>query len=518
MGLLTRGDALRACPWLSYLAPLALLRRQAQSLPPLMPLENTEDFYPLSPLQEGLLFHALYSPEGGEYISQVSCAIRGDLNVTAFKQSLHRVVQRHAALRTFFVWKGLKQPVQVVQTHLDLPWDDLDWRALSPEAQNEQLTAYIIKEQTRGFDLSSAPLMRLALIRMRDDEYQFIWTHHHILLDGWSSSLVSRDIIAFYAALSRGHDLQLPNPRPYRDYIAWLQQQDLTRAEKYWREALKGFTTPTPLIPNNVSAPLQDLQHGAYTAQQIRLSTDQTLRLQNAARKHRLTLNTIVQGAWALVLSRYSEQHDVVFGATVSGRPPELKGVEEMVGVFINTLPVRVKVTLDMPVADWLWRLQKEQLESRQYEYSPLSRVQGWSEVERGSPLFQSIVVFENYPSSSSAPAPAQERSRALDIRTLILVKESYPLTLAVEPGSQLLLEIKYDNSLFDATTIRQMSKHLETLAHNVFSQSDVWQQRLGEVLERTHAEQQSNEERKVKLVRHQMLKQVKRKVVTRIA
>jgi len=245
MGLLTRGDALRACPWLSYLAPLALLRRQAQSLPPLMPLENTEDFYPLSPLQEGLLFHALYSPEGGEYISQVSCAIRGDLNVTAFKQALHRVVQRHAALRTFFVWKGLKQPVQVVQTHLDLPWDDLDWRALSPEAQNEQLTAYIIKEQTRGFDLSSAPLMRLALIRMRDDEYQFIWTHHHILLDGWSSSLVSRDIIAFYAALSRGHDLQLPNPRPYRDYIAWLQQQDLTRAEKYWREALKGLTTPT---------------------------------------------------------------------------------------------------------------------------------------------------------------------------------------------------------------------------------------------------------------------------------
>jgi non-ribosomal peptide synthetase component F len=229
-------------------------------------------------------------------------------------------------------------------------------------------------------------------------------------------------------------------------------------------------------------------------------------------------LNTLVQGAWALVLSRYSGQHDVVFGATVSGRPPELKGVEEMVGVFINTLPVRVKVTLDMPVADWLWRLQKEQLESRQYEYSPLSRVQGWSEVERGSPLFQSIVVFENYPSSSSAPAPAQERSRALDIRTLILVKESYPLTLAVEPGSQLLLEIKYDNSLFDAATIRQMSKHLETLAHNVFSQSDVWQQRLGEVLERTHAEQQSNEERKVKVVRHQMLKQVKRKVVTRIA
>ena len=480
--------------------------------------DNIEDFYPLSPLQEGLLFHSLYSPEGGEYISQVSCAIRGDLNVTAFKQALQRVVQRHAALRTFFVWEGLKQPVQVVQKQLDLTWDDLDWRGLSREAQKEQLMVFIKREQTRGFDLSRAPLMRLALIRMSDDESQFAWTYHHILLDGWSETLVSRDIISFYGALARGDDLRLPNPRPYRNYIAWLKQQDLVSAEKYWREALKGFTTPTPLTLDNVAAPTPNLQTHAYTAREIRLSTETTALLQDAARKHRLTLNTLVQGAWALLLSRYSGQQDVVFGATVSGRPPELKGVEEMVGVFINTLPVRVKVTLDMPVADWLWRLQKEQLESRQYEYSPLSRVQGWSEVERGSPLFQSIVVFENYPSSSSAPAPAQERSRALDIRTLILVKESYPLTLAVEPGSQLLLEIKYDNALFDAATIRQMSKHLETLAHNVFSQSDVWQQRLGEVLERTHAEQQSNEERKVKLVRHQMLKQVKRKVVTRIA
>ena len=220
-----------------------------------MQLENTEDFYPLSPLQEGMLFHALYSPEGGEYISQILCTMRGDFKITAFKQALHRVVQRHAALRTFFLWEGLKQPVQVVQKHLDLTWDDLDWRGLSREVHNEQLPAYLVREQTRGFDLSRAPLMRLALIRMSDDEYQFVWTYHHILLDGWSGTLVSRDIISFYRALSRGDDLQLPKPHPYRDYIAWLQQQDLASAEKYWREALKGFTTATPLIPNNVPAP-----------------------------------------------------------------------------------------------------------------------------------------------------------------------------------------------------------------------------------------------------------------------
>jgi len=476
-----------------------------------MQLENTEDFYPLSPLQEGMLFHALYSPEGGEYILQMLCTMRGDFKVTAFKQALHRVVQRHAALRTFFIWEGLKEPVQVVQKHLDLTWDHLDWRGLSPEVNYEQLTDYLVREQTRGFDLSRAPLMRLALIRVTGDEYQFVWTFHHILLDGWSATLVSRDIISFYRALSRGDDLRLPNPHPYRGYIAWLQQQDLASAEKYWREALKGFTTATPLIPNNVPAPSPNLQ--AYYARAISLSTDETVRLRDAARKHRLTLNTLVQGAWALVLSRYSGQHDVVFGATVSGRPPELEGVEEMVGIFINTLPVRVRVAPEMPVADWLWQLQKEQFESRQYEYSPLTRVQGWSEVKRGSPLFQSIVVFENFPGTTSSSVAANHGGPGVgEVRCLI--KESYPLTLAAHPGPQMLLEIKYDTSLFDAVIIRHMSKHLETFI-NALSQSNVWQQTLGEVLERTHAEQQVNEERKVKEARSQLLKQVKRKVVT---
>jgi len=480
-----------------------------------MQLENTEDFYPLSPLQEGMLFHALYAPEGGEYISQITCAMRGDFKVTAFKEALHRVVQRHAALRTFFIWEGLKEPVQVVQKHLELTWDDLDWRGLAPEVHDEQLTDYLVKEQKRGFDLSRAPLMRLALIRMSDDKCMFVWTYHHILLDGWSGTLVSRDIISFYRALSRGDDLRLPKPPSYRDYIKWLQQQDLASAEKYWREALKGFTTATPLIPNNVPAPSRNLEQRVYYACPIVLSTDQTVRLRDAARKHRVTLNTLIQGAWALVLSRYSGQQDVVFGATVSGRPPELKGVEEMVGIFINTLPVRVKIAPEMPVVDWLRRLQKEQLESRQYEYSSLTRIQGWSEVKRGSPLFQSIVVFENFPATTSSSLPANQGGPiGGEIRYLIIVKESYPLTLAADPGSELLLEIKYDTSLFDAATIRYMSRHLETLVKALL-QSNVWQQTLGEVLERTHAEQQVNEERKVKQVRSQMLKQVKRKVVT---
>lgn len=475
-----------------------------------MQLENTEDFYPLSPLQEGLLFHALYSPEGGEYISQISCVMRGELDVSALKQAWQQVVQRHAALRTFFLWEGLKKPVQVVQKHLDLTWEEMDWRGQSPEVQREQLATYLTQEQTRTFHLSRPPLMRLALIRLKDDEYEFVWSHHHLLLDGWSTSLVTNEVIRFYRAISRGERLLLPTPRPYRDYIAWLQQQDLNSAESYWRKTLKGFTTPTPLLPDDVQ---ESTGKGDYVVRQLKLTTGATALLQDEARQQGLTLNTLVQGAWALLLSHYTGQQDVVFGATVSGRPPELQGIEQMVGIFINTLPVRVKIVPEMRVVDWLRRLQAEQLETRQYEYSPLSRIQGWSEVKRGGLLFQSILVFENYPDQTSSSASGEQAQvGAWDIRHYI--KESYPMTLMAAPGAQLRMEIKYDNSLFDVATITQMSDHLETLLHNVLSRHNVWQETLGDVLAQAHAEMHVNEKRKVKEVRVEMRKQVKRKTI----
>lgn len=475
-----------------------------------MQLENTEDFYPLSPLQEGLLFHALYSPEGGEYISQISCVMRGELDVSALKQAWQQMVQRHAALRTFFLWEGLKKPVQVVQKHLDLTWEEMDWRGQSPEVQREQLAAYLAQEQTRTFQLSRPPLMRLALIRLKDDEYEFVWSHHHLLLDGWSTSLVTNEVIRFYRAISRGERLLLPTPRPYRDYIAWLQQQDLNSAESYWRKTLKGFTTPTPLLPGDVQ---ESTGKGDYVVRQLKLTTGATALLQDEARQQGLTLNTLLQGAWALLLSHYTGQQDVVFGATVSGRPPELQGIEEMIGIFINTLPVRVKIAPEMRVVDWLRRLQAEQLETRQYEYSPLSRIQGWSEVKRGGLLFQSILVFENYPDQTSSSASGEQAQvGAWDIRHYI--KESYPMTLMAAPGAQLRMEIKYDNSLFDVATITQMSDHLETLLHNVLSRHNVWQETLGDVLAQAHAEMHVNEKRKVKEVRVEMRKQVKRKTI----
>jgi non-ribosomal peptide synthetase component F len=347
---------------------------------------------------------------------------------------------------------------------VSLPWQQHDWRGHSPVDQQEQLEAFIQAERKRGFELSETPLMRLALIQMDDDVYEFILSHHHLLLDGWSLPLVLKEVFAFYEACCQGQDLHLKRSRPYRDYIAWLQEQDLTVAEAFWRQALSGLSAPTPLSVDQALGSLSS-EVESYDEQEIQLSVAATAALDSLARGHQLTVNTLVQGAWAILLSRYSGQEDVVFGATVSGRPADLAGVESMVGLFINTLAIRVQVSPQAFVFDWLQQFQAQLVELRQYEYSPLVEVQGWSDVPRGVPLFESIVVFENYPVDASL----QKQGGSLEFRKVRgFERTNYPLTLVAWPGAQLSLQLSYDCRRFDAATISRMLRHLQTLLEGI--------------------------------------------------
>jgi surfactin family lipopeptide synthetase C len=426
--------------------------------------KNIETAYPLSPMQQGMLFHTLYAPESGTYFQQLSCTLKGELNVGAFQQAWQQVVDRHPIWRTAFVWDNIEKPLQVVVRQAKVPCSQQDWRGLSSVEQQEQLQAFLRADRKQGFQLSKAPLMRIALIQMDEETYQFIWSHHHLLLDGWSLSLVFKEVFAFYEAFRRGQNLQLKPCRPYQDYIAWLQQQDLTKTEAFWRQVLQGFTAPTPLEVDKASEGLSK-QGESYAEQQIELSAATTGALQSLARQHQLTLNTLVQGAWTLLLSRYSGQEDVVFGVTVSGRPATLAGVESMVGLFINTLPVRVQVSPRAYLLPWLKQLQAQQVELRQYEYSSLIQVQGWSEVPRGLPLFESIVVFENYPLDASL----RESGSSLELCNIQSVElTNYPLTVVAWPGRELLLQIGYDCHRFDAATITRMLGHLQTLLEGI--------------------------------------------------
>lgn len=445
-----------------------------------MKVTNIEDIYELSPLQQGMLFHTLYAPKSGLYFQQHRFSFQGGCNISALKRAWQKAVNRHPVLRTSFYLEDLDKPLQVVHQRVKLPFELHDWRKVPPPEQEARLEAYLKEERKSGFVLSLAPLIRLTLIRIADDTYELIWSHHHMLLDGWSGYLVAKEVADCYVAYCRGQDLHLEPVRPYGDYIAWLQEQDLAEAKAFWRRSLKGFTNPTPLVVDRVARPDKDEY---YDEQHVWLARATTDAMRSFVSHHKLTLNTLVQGAWALLLSNYSNEEDIVFGVTMSGRPATMIGCESMVGLFINTLPVRVSAVPQASLLAWLKALQDQQAEMRQYEYSSLVQVQGWSDVPRGRSLFESILVFENHPGSANVP---EQKDTQTIIHAHAADRTGYPLTVLAVPGPELGLRIIYDTSRFDTAIISRMLCHLQTLLQGLVSNPE---QRLGLVPLLTEAE-----------------------------
>ncbi|MEW5928456.1 MAG: condensation domain-containing protein, partial [Gemmatimonadota bacterium] len=407
-----------------------------------------------------MLFHALYAPESGVYVGQFGFVLEGPLDVPALERAWWGVVERHEALRAGFAWEGLPRPVQVVRRAAELPFRVEDWRGLDAAERQARLARHLETDRSAGFELGRVPLMRLALFRVGEAEHRLVWTHHHLVVDGWSLSLIFRDVLAAYGAHARG---KAPRPAPgrrYRDYVAWLERQDRSGAERFWRRTLAGFEVPTP-FPVERRAGGAEWGHGMA---HLLLGEEPTRALQERARGLGVTMGTLVQGAWALLLGRYAGEEDVVFGATVSGRPPELPGVEETVGLFINTLPVRVRLDGGVRVGDWLARLQRGQVEAREHEYAPLVEVQRWSDVPSGEALFRSLVVFENYPvdqvaaEAADGPGGLRVRAELADERT------SYPLVLTAHVGARLKAELRYDGVRVEPEAVERLAGHLEVL------------------------------------------------------
>ncbi|MFN6483332.1 MULTISPECIES: non-ribosomal peptide synthetase [unclassified Nostoc] len=446
--------------------------------------KNIESIYPLSHLQQGMLFHTLHEPESGVYFEQFCLTLSGNLDINSLQQTCARVVKRHPVLRTLVVWKKQEKPLQIVCKQVELHWQICDWRSLSEKTKKEHLEAFLQRDRIQGFVLDKAPLMRFSLIRVADDTYEFIWSFHHLLIDGWSLSILCKEFFAFYNALIKSEYLYLNTPRPYRNYINWLQQQDLIAAEKFWQQQLQGFTSPTRLLLNR-----GELQHSpqpkTYHEHQCSLSATITAALHSQAQQYHLTVSTFIQAAWAILLSRYTDESELVFGATVSGRPPTLSGVESMVGLFINTLPVRVKVPTATSLWRWLRELQAQQIERSQYSWFPLVDIQANSEIPQDLPLFESIVVFENYPQN---PLLSNPGASIQITKRRVIEQTNYPLTVIALPGQELSLRILYDGSRFDEKTITRMMGHLVTLLEAMVTNIE---QTVPEISMLTAAEQQ---------------------------
>ncbi|WP_410573852.1 non-ribosomal peptide synthase/polyketide synthase [Amycolatopsis sp. cmx-4-61] len=413
------------------------------------------DIHPLTPMQAGMVFHGLSQESQGVYFEQVTAVLDGVAEPRVMAEAWQHVVDRTPVLRGGIVWEDVAEPLLVVHREARVPVTELDWRDRDRE---EALRELLAEDRARPFDLAAAPLLRVTLARLPGDAVQLVWTFHHVLLDGWSVFQVLSDVCTAYAALRDGTPPALPHRRPFGDYVTWLSGQTAEGAEEYWRRELAGVTEPTPLPYDRVPAFAHETSSSTWVGRD--LGEAATGRLAAFARRERLTVNAVVQGAWALLLARHSGEDDVCFGATVSGRPAGLAGVDDITGIFINTLPVRVTADPAAPVAGWLRGLQTAQAESRRFEHVPLTAVQAWSGVEGGRNLFDSLVVFENYPVTADDVAAHGVRLRELQA----METTNYPLTVVAAPGPRLSLGLGYDPALFDESTVERLARQLEHL------------------------------------------------------
>ena len=348
-----------------------------------------EDILPLSPLQEGLLFHALYDAQAPDiYTTQLVLGLEGTLEEAVLKTAVHALLARHASLRAGFQHANLSRPVQIIVPQAEPPWHSIDLSLLDEAARAERLDGILRQDRAERFDLTSPPLLRCALIRLAAHQHRLVLTSHHILMDGWSMPILVQELLTLYA--HKGDDGVLPRVTPYRDYLAWIAAQDRAAAIATWREALAGLEEATRLAPHEPGRALA-------APEQITLALSKTLTaaLTRQARQQGLTLNTFIQAAWAILLGRLTGRDDVVFGVTVAGRPPEIAGIETMVGLFINTLPLRIKLTPAKPLHALLQETQDSQSRLIAHQHLGLAEIQGLTGLGE---LFDTLVVFENYP------------------------------------------------------------------------------------------------------------------------
>ena len=424
-----------------------------------------EDVYPLSSMQR--LFHAMESTRVDLGFEQWHFRLEGVVDANLLRRSIEQVVERHAILRTAFVSEGGEEPVQVVLRRVSLPWSEEDWRGMPDAEQDTRLATFMQSDQRTGFDLAQAPLMRVALRRAGHDSYHLVWSTHHLCVDGWSWPLVFREVSRIYEALRCGSEPELDRPCEYRSYVAWLHEE-APDSEVFWKDALAGFRVPTPL---NLAAPPPGLEAraGGFAEESARLDRDTTTALQSLARSQHITLNTMVQGAWSLLLSHYSDSPSIVFGAALSGRPAELPGIESMIGPCVNNLPVRVTATPSDSLLPWLSRLQQRMFDLAQHQFAPLEQIQQWAQVPWRYRLFDSLIVFQNYQVDEAA------RRLGSDARLVPIAAPeatNYPLTVSVTPTDELRLRLIYQRDRLTRDVVRTYATDLMTILRAMAQQS----------------------------------------------
>ncbi|WP_162624807.1 non-ribosomal peptide synthetase [Streptomyces cadmiisoli] len=429
---------------------------------------DVRDILPLTPLQEGLLFHSGYDDGPDLYTMQLYVDLVGPVDAAAVRRAGRLMLRRHPNLRASFRWQGLRRPVQVITDHDDFAWHETDLSALDETERGKALERLEAADRDHRFDLTRAPLMRMALVRLAPDRHRLLVTHHHTLIDGWSTPLFVRELLRLTA--DGGDTGALPPVRPYRDFLAWLDGQDTKASVAAWVRALAELDGPTlvagdrgtrhlPVRPRELSAELDAAATAALTA---------------TLREHGLTLHTVVLGVWATVLARLTGRDDVVFGATVSGRPGELDGSAEMLGLFINTVPVRIRLRPGDTVARLFQEIAAGQAELLAHHHVPLSEIQRTTGHDA---LFDTAVVVENFPvdtEDDAAPTDTLQITGAGGYDAT-----HYTLDLTVVPHERLRIVLRHRPDTFGQSAAEAVLDQVLELLRTVVSEPDALVGRL---------------------------------------
>jgi amino acid adenylation domain-containing protein len=426
-------------------------------------MNNVEDVYELSPMQSGMLFDGLAADNHGMYRIFSAFHLHGDLDISVFHRAWRETVKRHPVLRTSIHFEGLEKPLQVVHREVDPPLELIDLQQVPAAEQDARVRQYVADEHARPMNLGAPPLMKLALFTTGPRSRWFLWTIHHILAEGWSLSIILGDVLKTYEALRQDRAPVLTPVRPYRDFILWMQQQNPAQAEAFWRQQLQGFAVPTPL-PAGQGNPRLNSAIEAGRGQKVELSVAATTALEEFARAHKLTLSTLMRAAWAYLLSRYSGERDVLFGAMVSGRSIPLEGAESMVGLFVNLVPVRTQVAAEEPMLAWLQAIHAQQGAMSQYEFCGMTQIKRWSEVTGSLPLFETLMIYENWAGDVK------------DWQGIVQVQDfwggqngqGYPLTLVIEPGKQLAISALYDERRLTPAAVTRLLQYLRLVLEHL--------------------------------------------------
>ena len=425
-----------------------------------------DNLYPATPMQQGMLYHSML--DAGAYVSQIYPTFSGVLNADYFRQAWQLVVDRYDIFRTVFVGEG-EQLQQLVVKTAKVPWFQEDLRSLPEAQQAQRFEEFRRQDKASGFDATQAPMLRISVFQLADNRFRVLWSSHHMLLDGWSTPLVYRDVMAAYQALLNEEPVRLPTVSPYSNYIAWLQAQDRAAAADYWRNYLSDLHRPTPLMLDRLPGDRKQ-GHQSHSIQLNRVASDE---LQAFAKRSHTTVNTLLQLAWGLLLHRYSGQKRVVFGATISGRPAAVPDIESMVGLFINTIPVRISFERT-DVALLLSSLHQSFQASNDFGYLSLAEVQSHSLVSNGTPLFDSLIAFENFPIDAAADAAAGSSSRGLVMDGLGADEQTnYKLTLVATMQEVLTISCRYRGEDFsEAAVVHMLEQFVSFLTQLPLSES----------------------------------------------